>query len=392
MNHNEQNHKEHKEHKEDSGLKRATRSSAFFVLFVLFVVLFVVVPVVPAFAHEIGTTRVSVVFHEGRTYEIEVVTDAQSLVEKLEAASGRSPEAESNPDRLQALLTESTDTFRRRVKIAFDGAPASPAIAFVVSAPAEAGAAPLAAIRLTGALPAGIRTFTWIYSWTFASYALMVRNSGSDRAVTEWLEGGQTSTALAVQAPRPSASRIRTASRYLTLGFTHIVPHGFDHMLFVLGIFLLGRRIRSVLWQVSAFTVAHSITLGLSLYGFVAAPASLVEPLIAVSIAYVAIENIFLSELKAWRIALVFAFGLLHGMGFAGALKQLALPRSEFLTALLTFNIGVEAGQLAVIGVAFLLVGWHWRARVWYRSRIVVPASLLIAGTAVYWTLERLPF
>src|SRR5207247_6004814 len=131
-----------------------------------------------------------------------------------------------------------------------------------------------------------------------------------------------------------------------------------DHMLFVLGIYLLSGRARAVLWQVSAFTVAHSITLALSMYGVVAVSPKIVEPLIALSIAYVAIENIFRSDLKSWRVALVFAFGLLHGLGFAGALKELGLPRSEFLTALLTFNVGVEAGQLAVIGAAFMLVGW----------------------------------
>src|SRR4030088_1640471 len=92
---------------------------------------------------------------------------------------------------------------------------------------------------------------------------------------------------------------------------------------------------------------------------------------------------------RSWRIALVFAFGLLHGMGFAGALKDLGLPRSEFLTALLTFNVGVEAGQLAVIATAFALVGWQWSDRAWYRRRIVVPASVLVACTALYWTVQR---
>ncbi len=128
------------------------------------------------------------------------------------------------------------------------------------------------------------------------------------------------------------------------------------------------------------------------MYDRLAAPPSLVEPLIALSIAYVAIENIFLSELKSWRVVLVFAFGLLHGMGFAGALREIGLPRSDFLMALLTFNAGVEAGQLGVIGVAFVLVGLQCGACTWYRRRIVVPASALIACTAVYWTLERLPF
>src|SRR5262249_8374254 len=116
----------------------------------------------------------------------------------------------------------------------------------------------------------------------------------------------------------------------------------------------------------------------------------IVEPLIAISIAYVAIENIFMSELKPWRLALVFAFGLLHGMGFAGALRELGLPRSEFVTALLTFNIGVEAGQLAVICAAFLVVGWDCGNRHWYRRLVVLPASAMIACTAIYWTVERL--
>jgi len=184
-------------------------------------------------------------------------------------------------------------------------------------------------------------------------------------------------------------TRWQTAWRYLVLGFTHIVPHGPDHMLFVLGLFLLSGRLRTVLWQVSAFTLAHSLTLALSVYGVIMAPPALVEPLIAVSIAYVAIENIFLRDLKPWRVSLVFAFGLLHGMGFAGVLQEIGLPRAEFVTALVTFNVGVELGQLAVIGAAFLLVGWR-SGTPWYRDRVVVPASVAIACTAIYWTLERL--
>src|SRR5207245_9192838 len=216
------------------------------------------------------------------------------------------------------------------------------------------------------------------------------RRTASENPATESLEGGQTSAPFALPPPALRADRLRTAWRYLTLGFTHIVPRGLDHMLFVLGIYLLSGRARSVLWQISAFTAAQSITLGLSMYGVVAVSPRIVEPLIALSIAYVAIENLFLSELKSWRVALVFAFGLLHGMGFAGALKELGLPRSEFLTALLTFNVGVEAGQLAVIGAAFMLVGSDCANRPLYRNRIVVSVSARIACTAVYWTIERL--
>jgi hypothetical protein len=314
------------------------------------------------------------------------VTDAAALVEKLVPAAGST--AGIDPARLHSLLTGAEDQFRQRVKIAFDATDVRPAIAYAV-APATDMSAPIATIRLSGPIPPDARHFTWTYGWTFASYAMTVRSAGAENPATEWLDGGQRSAPIAVTLP--PADRRGTARRYLTLGFTHIVPHGLDHMLFVLGLYLLSGRGRSVLWQVSAFTVAHSITLALSIYGVLAVPPAIVEPLIALSIAYVAIENLFLSDLKSWRVSLVFAFGLLHGMGFAGALSELGLPRAEFVTALLAFNIGVEAGQLAVIGAAFMLVGWQYSHCVWYRRRIVVPASMLIACTAVYWTIDRLP-
>ncbi len=145
-----------------------------------------------------------------------------------------------------------------------------------------------------------------------------------------------------------------------------------------------------MLWQVSAFTLAHSLTLGLTLMGLVSLSPSIVEPLNALSIVYVAIEYLVTSELRPWRVALVFAFGLLHGMGFAGMLEELGLPRSEFLAALVSFNVGIEAGQLTIVATASLLV-LHWsRNPIRYRRLIVVPGSLLIALIGVYWTGERL--
>ncbi len=344
-------------------------------------------------AHEIGTSRVSAIL-KNKTYDIEVVTDAAALAEKLETVAGRDPGSITDAARLQIVLTAFDTDFRRRVKIMFDGIEVRPEITYSAAPAVDRNSAPAATIHLTGKIPADARRFSWSYAWTFATYALTVQNGGAP--VTEWLEGGQGSAPVSLSSPQVSApqaapeSRMTTISRYLQLGFTHIVPSGLDHMLFVVGIYLLSRRARDVLWQVSAFTVAHSITLGLSMYGLVAIAPRIVEPMIAISIAYVAIENIFLSELKAWRVALVFAFGLLHGLGFAGALKELTLPRAEFMTALVAFNMGVEAGQLAVIAAAFLLFGWQCSHQSWYRRRIVVPASSMIACMAVYWTVERL--
>jgi len=341
-------------------------------------------------AHEIGTTRVSVVFGTDRTYDIEIVTDAAALMEKLEAVAGAASAGEIDPERLRTRLAGFDDVFRRRVRIAFEASDVRPAISYAVAQGGDAASGAVATIRLTGEIPSDAQHFTWTYAWTFASYAMTVRSDRSRQPTTEWLEGGEASAPFELTATAPPIDRLAIARRYLALGFTHIVPYGLDHMLFVLGIYLLSRRAKSVLWQVSAFTVAHSITLALSLYGVIAIPPRVVEPMIAVSIAYVAVENVLRSELRSWRVALVFAFGLLHGMGFAGALKELGLPRSEFVTALLAFNVGVEAGQLAVIGAAFLLVGWQFAHRAWYRACVVVPVSALIACVAVYWTVERL--
>ena len=343
-------------------------------------------------AHEIGTTRVSAVFQDSRHYDIEIVTDGVSLVEKLDAMAGvQTPQPLSalTPAAVRERLAAREDIFRQRVALRFDEVAVHPGIEYSVAPAVDAVSPVLATIHLSGDIPRDARQSSWAYSWTFASYSLSVKNASAAEPAIEWLEGGQSSAPFPIATPAPRVSRAAVAWRYLVLGFTHIVPHGLDHMLFVLGIFLLSRRLRTVLWQVSAFTAAHSLTLGLSIYGLISVPPSVVEPLIAVSIAYVAIENVLLTELKPWRIALVFAFGLLHGMGFAGALKELGLPRSEFLTALLTFNLGVEAGQLAVIAAAFMLVGWHCQ-RASYRQRVVVPASILIACMAVYWTVERL--
>jgi len=154
-------------------------------------------------------------------------------------------------------------------------------------------------------------------------------------------------------------------------------------------LFLLSVKWKPLLIQVTSFTVAHTITLGLSIYGFISLSPAIVEPLISASIVYVAIENVITSELKPWRAFVVFGFGLLHGMGFAGVLSEIGLPRSEFLTALLTFNLGVELGQLSVITLAYLLVGLWWRNKPWYHQRIVRPLSILIAAVGCYWTVER---
>lgn len=184
-------------------------------------------------------------------------------------------------------------------------------------------------------------------------------------------------------------SRWEWAQRYVELGFIHIVPRGLDHILFVLGLFLLSKKLRPLLMQITAFTVAHSITLAMSMYGVFSIPSAVVEPLIALSIAFVAIENMITSDLHRWRLLVVFAFGLIHGLGFASVLTSLGLPRGALATALLSFNVGVELGQLTVIALALIALGW-WRKYTWYRRFVALPASGLIASVGVIWTIERI--
>ncbi|MEO6037865.1 MAG: HupE/UreJ family protein [Saprospiraceae bacterium] len=176
---------------------------------------------------------------------------------------------------------------------------------------------------------------------------------------------------------------------YLQLGFTHIIPLGLDHILFVLSIFFLSPKLSTVIWQASAFTVAHSITLGLAMYGYIKPLPSVIEPIIALSIFFVAMENILVRELKPSRIVIVFLFGLVHGMGFASALTALGLPPSDYLLSLLSFNVGVELGQITVILAAYWLIGRWFSDKPWYRKRVVTPVSAMIALIALYWTIER---
>jgi hypothetical protein len=177
---------------------------------------------------------------------------------------------------------------------------------------------------------------------------------------------------------------------YLKLGFEHILPLGLDHILFVLSLFLLSPKLKAILWQSAAFTLAHSVTLGLAMYGFIKPSAAITEPLIALSILYVALENIFSPRLKASRIAVVFFFGLIHGLGFANALQGLGLPEKSYLSSLIMFNLGVEAGQVTVIFAAYFLVARWFKSPAVYRKYIVIPLSLIIGAIAFFWFIQRI--
>jgi hypothetical protein len=176
---------------------------------------------------------------------------------------------------------------------------------------------------------------------------------------------------------------------YFKLGVGHILPLGIDHILFVISLCLLSTRVKTILWQATAFTVAHSVTLALSMKNILFVPGAIVEPVIALSIVFVAVENILIRELKKWRIGIVFLFGLVHGLGFASALNEIGLPRNKFYTSILSFNAGVEIGQIIVILTVFTLVILPLGRKEGYRKFIVNPTSGTIALLAAYWVVKR---
>ncbi|MEM6719909.1 MAG: HupE/UreJ family protein [Bacteroidota bacterium] len=178
---------------------------------------------------------------------------------------------------------------------------------------------------------------------------------------------------------------------FIKAGIQHIIPKGLDHILFVLGLFFSSLIFLSLLKQVTAFTLAHTITLALAALGFVVVPGNIVEPLIALSIVWIAVENCVFKKTTKWRPAIVFGFGLLHGLGFASVLSDYGLPKDNFVPSLLAFNIGVEIGQLLVLLAAAVLV-WFIRKKSWYRKRVQIPASIAIALVGLFWFIERVFF
>jgi hypothetical protein len=355
---------------------------------------------ITAASHEIRPAIATVSFPSEAGYAAEFSVNLEAVIAGVSPQhkdTSESPQAQTYnqlrelpPAELEKRIREFLPKYLAGIEVRFDGARAQPELCSLsvpeVNDPARAR---LSLLQLCGPVPPGARGLQMSYAAEFGELILRLPAVGSGEPMALWLKGGELSESYVLGVGLERKTRMEVAAQYTVFGFTHILPKGLDHILFVLGLFLLSLRWKPLLIQVTSFTVAHTITLGLSIYGVLSLSPAIVEPLIAASIAYVAIENIMTVELKPWRAFVVFGFGLLHGLGFAGVLNEIGLPRSEFVTALLSFNIGVELGQLAVITLAYLLIGIWWKQKDWYRARVVQPLSALIAAIGVYWTIER---
>jgi|TARA_B110000285_G_C15111697_1_gene611515 hydrogenase/urease accessory protein HupE len=244
-------------------------------------------------------------------------------------------------------------------------------------------------ILLKGTFSTNNPLLKFYWNSSYGSIVLRV-NKDKEELFTKYLKTGDTATFSTSKLEKQKITSV--IKNYITVGFQHIVPKGLDHILFVVGLFLLSVRFKPLVWQISAFTLAHTLTIFLGALHIVNVPPTIVEPIIAISISYIAIENIFLKDLTRWRPLIVFVFGLLHGLGFAGILNEIGMSDNYFITSLISFNLGVEIGQLVVISICFLSIGLWFGKKDWYRTYLTTPLSAIIAVIGLVWFVKRIGF
>lgn len=350
-----------------------------------------------ATAHELNPTIADLSVENGQV-QLQLRLNAEAFLAGIDLDSLQDTDEASEAARYDALQAQNgtevakafaanVDSFLKGLSLQIDGAEIALDLT-QIQTPALSipDVARLSLAIFTADMSQGAQDLT--LSWGAGYGDMVLRQQGVEDPYTGFLKGGDTSPPIAFGGGSAQTAWQAFAS-YIPVGFDHILPKGLDHILFVLGLFFLSLKLGAMLWQVSAFTLAHTVTLALGALGWVTVPASIVEPLIAASIVYVGVENILSKGISRWRPVVVFGFGLLHGLGFASVLGDFGLPAGQFIPALLGFNIGVELGQLTVIAMAFLLVGMWFGQKPWYRKAIANPISGVIALVGLYWFIER---
>ena len=359
---------------------------------------FALIMALPLAAHEIRPA-IADLYLENGAFRLEIRLNLEAVIAEIGSGAADtqdSPNADMY-DEFRAMEPEALgaafdrDAFAGNVNVWLDGA-AGVAVVREVNIPEIGDLALLrdSHIVVTGTLGDAQELQL---GWDAAYGEIIIRLMGEGNDYNAYLTNGDMTDAMSTQGATV-ISMWTNLVNYSVQGYYHILPLGLDHILFIVGLFLLSTRLKPLLWQVTTFTLAHSITLALGVLGVLVVPPSIVEPLIALSIVYVCIENIFLAHLSKWRPLLIFMFGLLHGQGFATILRDDLLDISNvtqqtLFTALVGFNLGVELGQLSVILMCFLLVGFWFAKKEWYRQVVVIPASTVIALIGAFWVVQR---
>lgn len=349
-------------------------------------------------AHELTPAVADLTFEEG-SYSLEVELNLEALMADIGPDhddtddSPNKAEYEAlralSPADVSGRFQQMSDQLLSGFDVSVDGVRSAASLtSFTVSDEPDLELARTSKLTLNGVLPEGASGLVFKWAENYGPIVLRTATDGDEEGYAALLAGGEASEVIKVEG-QEARGLWAVFVDYIGIGFEHILPLGLDHILFVVGLFLLSTQLRPLLWQVTAFTLAHTVTLALGMAGIINIPGSIVEPIIAASIVYVAVENIIFKEMSPWRPFVVFAFGLLHGLGFAGVLTEFGIPSGQFVPALIGFNIGVELGQLTVIAACFLAVGLWFGKKPWYRSVVVIPGSVLVALIGAYWFLER---
>ena len=361
----------------------------------------IIVIAMPTLAHENVPAIVDMTV-DGESIKIEIDVNVESLISGLadEAFSGETEEEAKEYLRLRNLSATGLEAayaayaaiYRSGISLTVDGAAITlKANTTEIPDKGDLTKARISTLGFTAKLPNATGELTWIYSAEYGDSVLRLFQSNSDEfpepTLANFVARGEAVTVDLLKIQPQSLGQIFLD--YIVAGFDHIIPKGLDHILFVIGLFLLTTQLRPLVTQVTMFTLAHTITLVMGALGYINLPGNFVEPLIAASIVFIAVENIFTNKLTPWRPFVIFAFGLLHGLGFASVLGDFGLPSGQFIPALVAFNIGVEIGQMVVIILCFFILGFWFRNHYLYHKIIVIPASLAIAIIAFYWVLDR---
>lgn len=378
----------------------------------IFLALFLAV--ISAGAHQVDSVELEFLQTDGK-WKLEGLLDIAYMLPESRGVEGAPPlfrkdVMAASPEEHARLPREAEAMMRKLLKLEYNGKELKWDIRFhdfektpLVLPPEEGGWALMNAEITTPTLPGpGNLSAYWrddlqseliVIVEEAEMIGLFPISSGMSAVLLKVLVGENSPTATPTRASR--------TENWIISGYGHVishdflsaiyrlkVPEGLDHLLFILGLFLLAPRLKPLLAQSLLFTLAHSITLALAIFGLISLPSHPVEILIAASIAWIGIENLLVRKLKPSRLYLVFGFGLLHGLGFAGMLldkigdlegKDLALP-------LIGFNVGVELAQLTVLAVAALIL---WPVRKW-SAKIQIGGSVLIALAGLFWMYDRI--
>lgn len=336
-----------------------------------------------AASHTGGTTGFASVSVHGQTVRYGVLLGIETLPPVGVGKSGAAPGPAPDYDALAAIVA-------RRVAITADGRACAP-VPGPVSPPAPGRASVLVVVHYACAAPPRVLALRddlfEDLGRDYHTLAVIETPSGAQQLAFE--PDRREASVTVAEATDGRAEAAGGSLAFLWLGIEHILI-GFDHILFLLALILAGGRMLTVLAIVTAFTVAHSLTLALSVLGIVSFPSEIVEPLIALSIVYVAFENLFLGRAVSRRWAVSFLFGLVHGFGFAGALTELGLPARSLALSLLSFNIGVELGQAALI--ALLVPALLWMRGRGGDRRALPALSAIVLAAGLVLLVERTLF